>query len=191
MTLLTTWPEAGPDEVLAATRDPRAIRAALAADGIRFDRWEVVDLPPAAGTDDALAAYAGGIAEVCRQEGYSYVDAVALRPHAGPGWPAEAAAARATFLAEHTHADDEDRFFARGSGVFYLHVGGRVHAVLCEAGDLLSVPAGVTHWFDMGTSPDYIAVRFFHDDGGWEATFTGDAIAARFPTYDELAAASD
>jgi 1,2-dihydroxy-3-keto-5-methylthiopentene dioxygenase len=38
-----------------------------------------------------------------------------------------------------------------------------LHAVLCEAGDLLSVPGGLTHWFDMGTNPDDVAVRFFHD----------------------------
>jgi 1,2-dihydroxy-3-keto-5-methylthiopentene dioxygenase len=67
-------------------------------------------------------------------------------------------------------------------------VGGKVHAVLCEAGDLLSVPGGTTHWFDMGTRPEYKAVRFFHDEDGWIGNFTGSTISANFPTYDELAA---
>ena len=80
------------------------------------------------------------------------------------------------------------RFFVAGSGVFYLHVDGKVHAVLCEAGDLLSVPQGTTHWFDMGTEPDFTAIRFFHDEEGWVGNFTGDSIAERIPDFDAIAA---
>jgi 1,2-dihydroxy-3-keto-5-methylthiopentene dioxygenase len=50
------------------------------------------------------------------------------------------------------------------------------------------VPGGTTHWFDMGTSPEYKAVRFFHDEDGWVGNFTGSGISRSFPTYDELAA---
>ncbi|MGA1701788.1 MAG: cupin, partial [Candidatus Nanopelagicales bacterium] len=46
------------------------------------------------------------------------------------------------------------------------------------------------HWFDMGTRPDFTAIRFFHDDDGWVGTFTGSDISTHFPTYDELAAAA-
>jgi 1,2-dihydroxy-3-keto-5-methylthiopentene dioxygenase len=63
-----------------------------------------------------------------------------------------------------------------------------VHAVFCEAGDLISVPENTTHWFDMGTRPEYVSVRFFHDDDGWIGNFTGDTIGSRFATYDQLAA---
>ncbi len=99
-----------------------------------------------------------------------------------------AAGARAKFLDEHTHDDDEVRFFVRGAGIFYLHVGGRIHAVLCEAGDLLSVPAKTTHWFDMGTNPEFCAIRFFHDDDGWVGDFTGDGISSRIPDFDTIVA---
>jgi 1,2-dihydroxy-3-keto-5-methylthiopentene dioxygenase len=68
---------------------------------------------------------------------------------------------RGKFLDEHTHAEDEVRFFAEGSGMFYLHIGGKVYMVLCEAGDFISVPAGTTHWFDMGPSPDLEAENLF------------------------------
>ena len=47
---------------------------------------------------------------------------------------------------------------------------------------------GTTHWFDMGTNPDYVSVRFFHDDDGWVGNFTGSGISRSFPTYDQLAA---
>ena len=91
------------------------------------------------------------------------------------------------FLSEHAHDDDEDRYFAKGAGVFYLHANEKVHAVYCEAGDLISVPANTTHWFDMGTAPHYVSVRFFHDDDGWVGHFTGSPIAESFATFDQLA----
>ena len=93
---------------------------------------------------------------------------------------------RQKFLSEHRHDDDEDRYFARGAGVFYLHVDGKVHALYCEPGDLVSVPANTTHWFDMGTNPEFVSIRFFHDDDGWIGHFTGNPIAEVFPTFDDL-----
>jgi 1,2-dihydroxy-3-keto-5-methylthiopentene dioxygenase len=80
------------------------------------------------------------------------------------------------------------RFFVEGSGIFYLHIGDRVHAVLCEAGDLLSVPRGTTHWFDMGTNPSFCAIRFFHEEEGWVGTFTETGISSQFPDYDTIVA---
>jgi 1,2-dihydroxy-3-keto-5-methylthiopentene dioxygenase len=69
----------------------------------------------------------------------------------------------------------------RGSGVFYLHVGGRVQAVRTVAGDLICVPPQTAHWFDMGPRPDFTTIRFFPDAQGWVGYPTGSDIAARFP----------
>ena len=135
-----------------------------------------------------LEAYAEPIAQLSSEQGYVLVDVAALHPSADPGWAATAAAARQKFLAEHTHADDEVRFFASGSGIFYLHIGDEVLAVLGERGDLLSVPKGTTHWFDMGTQPDFTAIRFFRDQEGWVGEFTGDPIAERIPDFDTIVA---
>jgi cupin superfamily acireductone dioxygenase involved in methionine salvage len=77
-------------------------------------------------------------------EGYVLVDALHMTPADTDEWTEHAAQARQKFLAEHTHDDDEDRFFARGAGVFYLHVDGKAYGVLCEAGDLLSIPENTT-----------------------------------------------
>jgi 1,2-dihydroxy-3-keto-5-methylthiopentene dioxygenase len=177
MTLLTVWPDDRPGDVALRTEDPAVITAELGRLGVRFERWELVEgLPLDVTSEQVLAAYEEPIGK----------DAVRMTPSDDPGWAAEAAQARQKFLAEHTHDDDEDRFFARGSGVFYLHVGGKVYAVLCEAGDLLSVPANTTHWFDMGTRPDYVSIRFFHDDGGWVGNFTGATLAGDFPDFDTL-----
>jgi 1,2-dihydroxy-3-keto-5-methylthiopentene dioxygenase len=90
---------------------------------------------------------------------------------------------RSKFLDEHTHEEDEVRFFVEGAGVFYLHAAGKVHMTLCERGDLLSVPAGTRHWFDMGPEPYFTAIRLFTTPAGWVAKFTGERIARQFPSY--------
>jgi len=112
---------------------------------------------------------------------------VRLHPDATDAeWEAKAKAAREKFLDEHTHDEDEIRFFVDGHGCFYLHLGDEVHAVVCEAGDLMSVPTGTRHWFDMGHTPDFCAIRFFQEENGWVAGFTGATISARMPSLDEL-----
>ncbi|MEU1815611.1 cupin [Streptomyces roseifaciens] len=188
MTLLTTWPDSGPRTLLLRTGETARIAAALAPAGVRFERWPVRGgVPAGASAEAVLAAYAPEVDRLTAEEGFAAVDVAALHPDGSPGWPAKAAAAREKFLAEHTHdEDDEIRFFVAGSGAFYLHVDGLVHAVCCERGDLLGVPRGTRHWFDMGTVPSFTAIRFFQVPDGWAASFTGSDIASRFPAFDEL-----
>ena len=188
MTLLTVWDETDETTPTIQTRDAATIGEVLSPLGVRFGRWELKDLSENPTQDEVLAAYKTEIDAVNADQGYTLVDVVAIAPSDDPAYAVNAATARQKFLSEHQHDDDEDRFFARGSGVFYLRVDGKVHAVFCEAGDLISVPANTTHWFDMGTHPEYVSVRFFHDDDGWVGNFTGSDIATKFATYDELAA---
>jgi 1,2-dihydroxy-3-keto-5-methylthiopentene dioxygenase len=188
MTLLTVWADDNPAEPEITTEDYDQIATLLKELDVRFERWELVKLGAAPTHEEVLVAYRDRIDEVNRREGYQLVDVVQLHPSDDSSWPRTAAGARAKFRNEHTHDDDEDRFFVAGSGVFYLHVKGKVHAVLCEAGDLLSVPANTTHWFDMGANPEFVSVRFFHADDGWVGNFTGSEISAAFPTYDQIIA---
>ena len=189
MTLLTRWSADEPDVVVDRTDDPTEIEAALSARGIRYEQWPIeAGLPVGAGQDEVLTALAAGVDRLVAEGGYTVVDVAQLHPSDDPAWAETAATARARFLSEHTHAEDEIRWFVQGSGIFYLHLGDEVLAVLCEAGDLLSVPAATTHWFDMGTRPDFTAVRLFLDPDGWVGTFTGDPIAGRFADFDELVA---
>ena len=186
MTLLTVWAETDPTTPLLQTIDTAEIATALKPLGVSFDQWAPRDVAPNASGDEVLAAYADEVERIKVAEGFIKVDVVALKPSDDPSWPETAAGARAKFLNEHKHDDDEVRFFVAGAGVFYLHVDGKVHAVYCEAGDLLSVPAGTTHWFDMGTDPMFAAIRFFHDEDGWIGDFTGSSISENFATFDEL-----
>lgn len=157
--------------------DAGEIRRELAAIGVTFERWQAqAPVAPGAPQAEVLAAYRPEIDRLAAERGYRSVDVVSL----DPSHP-DREALRRKFLAEHTHADDEVRFFVAGSGLFTLHAADRVYAVLCEKDDLISVPAGVPHWFDMGSAPAFTCIRLFNDPAGWVAQFTGDAIAARFP----------
>lgn len=187
--MLTIWADTDPGAPLLQTSDRDLIGAELREIGVDYALLEgAVELAFDATPDEIIAAHQGVVDRLIEERGYTLVDAVQLHLHEDS--PAElkeaAAGARQKFLAEHTHDEEEIRFFSHGSGVFYLHIDGRVLAVLCTAGDLISVPAMTTHWFDMGTLPDFTAIRFFRTDDGWVGTFTGSDIALSFPTFDEL-----
>ena len=191
MTLLTVWADDRPDQPVLQTEDHAAIVDALAPIGVVFEHVPPADrLPDTASQEEVIEAHREIVDRLIAEHGYRLVDVAQLHPVDSDEWRETAAGAREKFLNEHTHDEEEIRYFVAGSGVFYLHVDGKVHAMLCTPGDLLSVPALTTHWFDMGTAPDFTAIRFFHDDDGWIGTFTGSDISSHFPTFDELALAT-
>jgi 1,2-dihydroxy-3-keto-5-methylthiopentene dioxygenase len=181
MTTLTVL-DAATAAVLAEHTAPDALAAALAAAGVGYERW-VADrvLPADAASADVLAAYAADVARLCAAHGFVTADVVRMHPT-----HPDCAALRAKFLDEHTHAEPEVRFFVEGEGLFVLHPppgpdGDRVYALRAVAGDLVHVPAGMRHWFDMGEHPRFCAIRLFTNPEGWVARYTGDRIADRFP----------
>ena len=160
-----------------ASNDPALIASELAQRGIGFERWPArAELPVGAGPEQVLAAYAPEIARVQASGRYPTVDAIRMAPD-----HPDRHSLRRKFLAEHTHSEDEVRFFVEGKGLFCLHIGEEVLQVLCEADDWISVPAGTKHWFDMGSAPQFCAIRFFDNPEGWVARFTGDEISDSFP----------
>jgi 1,2-dihydroxy-3-keto-5-methylthiopentene dioxygenase len=190
MTVLQIMPDDEPDTVSLRTDDIERITAELAALGIVLDRVPAdLDVTDHADQDAVLAAHRTQIDRISTEGGYRRVDLARQVPDdTDPEWPARARAARATFRDEHTHDKDEVRFVVSGTACFYLHVEHKVYAVVCEAGDLLSVPGGTTHWFDMGERPHYATIRFFPDESGWAGEYTRDDIAGRFPSLDALLA---
>lgn len=159
---------------IIATENSAVIASTLREIGVRFERWLTRETG-----DDVLAAYAQEIDLLKSEGGYQTVDVVSVVPD-----HPDRATMRTKFLSEHTHAEDEVRFFVGGEGLFTLHHGGRVFDVLCTAGDLMSVPAGMKHWFDMGAAPRFTAIRLFVNPDGWVAAFTGDDISDRFPRHE-------
>lgn len=153
-----------------------SIHNKLAEIGVRFEQWLTsAELQPGASQDDVIAAYQSDIQRLIAEEGYQTVDVISLTSS-----HPQKAELRQKFLSEHTHSEDEVRFFVAGEGLFTLHVDGRIYEVLCQQGDLISVPANTPHWFDMGPNPGFIAIRLFNNPDGWVASFTGSDISDRF-----------
>jgi len=180
MSALTVTSDTNPHEILLHTVDGADITKTLDGVGVRFTRW-AAQTPITAGmsNDEILAAYDTQIQQLKDSEGYQTVDVISLSSD-----HPQKDELRQKFLSEHTHSEDEVRFFVAGEGVFYLHIEGKVYQVLCCKDDLISVPDMTTHWFDMGPTPNFTAIRLFNDPAGWVANFTGDTIADQFPKFD-------
>ena len=177
---LRVYEETDGAKPLIDTSDRVEITRLLGAANILFEQWEAgAPLAAAADQEAVLAAYASDVERLKNAYGYTTVDVIRVTPQT-PNVPA----LREKFLNEHTHTEDEVRFFVEGSASFYLRTGGKVYQTICTRGDLLSIPANTTHWFDMGPKPEFAAIRLFVDPSGWVANFTGDPIAARFPKYE-------
>ena len=167
-----------PNKVLTHVED---IASTLAEQGVRFDRWQAAaKIQPGASQEEVIAAYQEQIDKLMTEHGYITVDVISLNNE-----HPQKAELRGKFLDEHCHGEDEVRFFVAGRGLFSLHIDDYVYAVLCEKNDLISVPAGTRHWFDMGEHPHFIAIRLFNNPEGWVANFTGEDIASRFPRLED------
>lgn len=181
MSVLSVYHETRPDQPLKVLTHAEDIAATLSEVGVQLERWEA-SAPIAAGAsqDEVIAAYRPQIDKLMAERGYVTVDVISLtRDHP------QKDELRAKFLDEHRHAEDEVRFFVAGRALFSLHIEDMVYAVLCEKNDLITVPAGTRHWFDMGEEPHFIAIRLFNHPEGWVAEFTGERIADQFPRLDD------
>ncbi|WP_339416490.1 MULTISPECIES: 1,2-dihydroxy-3-keto-5-methylthiopentene dioxygenase [unclassified Pseudomonas] len=162
-----------PNKVLTHFDD---IAATLAEHGVRFERWQPSPIEQGASDAELIAAYQTQIDAL----GYGSVEVLRVT-----GDHAQKSERRAQFLDERRYSEDDGRFFIAGQGLFALHIGDYVYAVRCEKNDLLVIPAGIAHWFDMGENPHFVALRLFNTAKGWVPEFTGDDIARRFPGLDD------
>jgi len=185
MTTLSVFDAHNPDAAPTVTDASDEIGRLLQSKGIRFERWPTQELPAEAAPEQILEAYSHEIEKLKAESGFQTADVVSLNPD-NP----QKEAFRKKFLDEHTHSEDEVRFFVRGQGIFYLHLGDQVFAVLCQKNDLISVPEGIRHWFDMGPEPEFTCIRLFTNPEGWVAEFTGEDIAGRLPRFEELEGAA-
>ena len=182
MSRLRIFDDAAPERALLATSDHAEMAAELAQIGVAFEQWEASQpIRPGDSAETIMAAYQADIDRLVDAKGFKSVDVVSIAPD-NP----QREAMRAKFLDEHYHKEDEVRFFVAGSGLFTLHVDGRVYEIECVQDDLIAVPDGALHWFDMGPEPRFVAIRFFTEPDGWVGHFTGTTIAQQFPRYDGL-----
>jgi 1,2-dihydroxy-3-keto-5-methylthiopentene dioxygenase len=157
--------------------DAEAIAAFLSAHEIDYERW-VPDTSAGseASADAILASYAGKIDELKARGGYVTADVIDVKPDT-PGLDAMLA----RFNSEHWHDEDEVRFIVEGRGLFHIHpAGGPVFAIEVGAGDLIRVPRGTHHWFDLCTDRRIRAIRLFQDPSGWTPHYTQSGVDRGF-----------
>ena len=157
--------------------DPEAVREHLAALGIDYERWEPAHpVGPDAPAEEILAAYRVEIDRLKARGGYVTADVIDVKPQT-PGLDAMLA----KFSREHWHDEDEVRFIIRGRGVFHIHPPqGPVIALEVQAGDLIRVPRGTWHWFDLCAERDIRAIRLFQDPAGWTPRYTESGVDKGF-----------
>ena len=181
MSRLRIFADDRPDEPLLVADTADVIARELEAIGVAFEQWQAAQpVKPGDTPETIMAAYRADIDRLVGERGFRTVDVVSIAPD-NPNREAM----RSKFLDEHFHKEDEVRFFVAGSGLFTLHVDHKVYEVRCEAGDLIAVPDRMTHWFDMGPEPSFVAIRFFTEPEGWVGHFTGTDIAQKFPRYEK------
>jgi 1,2-dihydroxy-3-keto-5-methylthiopentene dioxygenase len=154
-----------------------AVSRFLATYGITYERWESHRRVPADATaDDVLAAYRDKVDELKARGGYTTADVIDVTP-ATPNLDTMLA----KFSCEHWHDEDEVRFIVEGRGLFHVHPSdGPVFAIEVEAGDLISVPRGTHHWFDLCADRRIRAIRLFQDMSGWTPHYTASGVDAGF-----------
>ena len=176
MSQLIIYQESFPQNPIWQSTEGEVITNTLAKLGVRFERWSVNR--PVTGNlsnEEIIAAYQSEINRLIADTGYQTYDIISMYPE-----HPQKSEIRKNFLAEHIHSDDEIRFFYQGKGMFTLHIEDKVYEIICEQNDLISVPKGTRHWFDMGENPFFTCIRVFDNSEGWIANFTGSNIAEKF-----------
>lgn len=169
-----------PEQNITIT-DPSAIRKYFNERNLFFDQWECdVVFDDNATQEQILAAYAKDLNPFMENGGYQTADVINMTPEMD-----NYEAIRAKFLSEHTHSEDEIRFFVDGQGIFWFNLETEpVFNLLCERGDLISVPAGTKHWFDAGASRPFVkAIRIFIDMSGWVPHYTESKVDQQFSGF--------
>jgi 1,2-dihydroxy-3-keto-5-methylthiopentene dioxygenase len=165
-----------PDENRTLTDDAE-VCAYLAERGIEYER---LGAPPiesnAASSETLLEAYAHKISDLKARGGYVTADVIDVKPET-PGLDAMLK----RFSSEHWHDEDEVRLIVDGRGLFHIHPReGAVFAIEVTAGDLIRVPRGTHHWFDLCGERRIRAIRLFQDVSGWTPHYTESGVDGQF-----------
>jgi 1,2-dihydroxy-3-keto-5-methylthiopentene dioxygenase len=153
------------------------IRSYLGTIGIDYEVWQPAQ-PMAfdAPADAILDAYSREIDRLKQAGGYVTADVVDVHSQT-PNLDAMLA----KFSREHWHDEDEVRFILLGRGLFHVHPSNSpVVAIEVESGDLIRVPRGTHHWFDLCSDRRIRAIRLFQDPSGWTPHYTDSGVDSRF-----------
>jgi 1,2-dihydroxy-3-keto-5-methylthiopentene dioxygenase len=164
-----------PAEQVALT-DLRDVTTFLAVRGIEYERWTPSRaVGPEASAEEVLAAYAYQIDALKARGGYVTADVIDVKPDT-PNLDVMLA----RFNREHWHDEDEVRFILDGRGLFHINAGDSVFVLEVAKGDLIRVPRGTHHWFDLCAEKRIRAIRLFQDPSGWTPHYTESGVDRGF-----------
>jgi 1,2-dihydroxy-3-keto-5-methylthiopentene dioxygenase len=145
--------------------------------GIDYDVWEPSQpLGPDASQEQILSAYSAEVAKLKTAGGYVTADVINVNAQT-PNLDA----LLAKFSREHWHDEDEVRFVVQGRGLFHIHPqNSPVVGIEVEPGDLIRVPRGTLHWFDLCSDRQIRCIRLFQDPAGWTPQYTDSGVDAKY-----------
>jgi 1,2-dihydroxy-3-keto-5-methylthiopentene dioxygenase len=165
-----------PDENRTIT-GKAAVAEYLGKIGIDYDVWEPSrPVGAEASQQEILDAYSAEVDKLKAAGGYVTADVINVNPQT-PNLDA----LLAKFSREHWHDEDEVRFIVQGRGLF--HVNPKTSPVVgieVEPGDLIRVPKGTLHWFDLCSDRQIRCIRLFQDPSGWTPSYTDSGVDERF-----------
>jgi 1,2-dihydroxy-3-keto-5-methylthiopentene dioxygenase len=152
---------------------PTDIVTLLAPFGVVFEQWNVSKLaahPKLEGETDqdhVLRVFEEEVTRISAQRGYQTADVVSLTPTMP-----NLAELLAKFDKEHFHTEDEVRFVVNGRGIFSVRgTDGEMYDIEVHPGDLLAVPDGTHHYFDLCEDKHIQCIRLFTDKAAWVAHY--------------------
>ena len=166
-----------PDKNLTL-KDATEITAYLAKVGIDYERWDADEARVSPDADEAeiLAAYSPEIEKLKAEGGYVTADVINIVPTT-PNLDVMLN----KFNKEHWHDEDEIRFIVKGHGLFHIAPkDGEVVSIEMESGDLIRVPRGTLHWFNLCGDRTVRAIRLFQDMSGWTPFYTDSGVDASY-----------
>ena len=157
--------------------DDASITGFLAERGIEYERLGAApEAPTELTAEQLLAAYVSKIDQLKAKGGYVTADVIDVHAET-PNLDAMLK----KFSSEHWHDEDEVRLIVEGRGIFHIHPPGQpVFALEVTAGDLIRVPRGTHHWFDLCGERRIRAIRLFQDVSGWTPHYTESGVDAQF-----------
>lgn len=150
--------------------DPAEIAVYLSRFGIHFQQFHVNEAGNELNEKETLDFYDAALSPIKEKGGYTDADLVDLKPDT-PGLDEMLK----KFNREHTHSEDEVRFCLSGRGIFHLNpADSEVFAIELEQGDLISIPAGTKHWFNLCQDKRMKVIRLFQDSTGWTPRYSNE-----------------
>lgn len=155
----------------------QTIKNILNGHGIMIAQWQAAKpLADDATQETILEAYAHELKPFMEKNGYATADVINVHPKTE-----NLMAIREKFMKEHTHSEDEIRFFVDGQGKFWFHLDNEeILCVTCERGDFMAVPKNFRHWFDLAPGYFVKAIRIFSNMEGWVPNYTNSGIDASY-----------